>query len=241
MPAKSKNMKSCFQKTISIILLTALWSVAFAQEAPKRDALPQGFVFVSDVAPNILLDIRYFSTYNFVGARVDGYVAPIAILTHKAAMALKEVSDDLKNRGYLLKIFDAYRPQKAVDHFVRWAREINDTIYKRAFYPDIDKSKLFALGYISSKSGHSRGSVVDLTLVDILTGQELDMGTPFDFFGPKSGHGTNLITNEQTANRELLKNAMLRHGFKLYQEEWWHYTLNNEPYPDTYFNFDVML
>ena len=234
-------MKLLYQKTIYFILVTALCNTAFAQESPKRNTLPQGFVSISDVVPDVLLDIRYFSAYNFVGSRVDGYVAPVAILTDKAAQALKKVSDELKSQGYLLKIFDAYRPQKAVDHFVRWAREINDTIYKRAFYPDIDKSKLFALGYISGKSGHSRGSVVDLTLVDILTGQELDMGTPFDFFGPKSGHGTNLITNEQTANRELLKNAMLRHGFKLYQEEWWHYTLNNEPYPDTYFNFDVML
>jgi D-alanyl-D-alanine dipeptidase len=234
-------MKSFYQKTIYFGLIMALWSIAFAQEAPKRNTLPQGFVSVSEVVPDLLLDIRYYSTYNFVGVRVDGYRAPVAILTDKAANALKKVNDELKAQGYLLKIFDAYRPQKAVDHFVRWAKALNDTLYKRAFYPDIDKSVLFALGYISSKSGHSRGSVVDLTLVDILTGKELDMGTPFDFFGPKSGHGTNLITKEQTANRELLKNAMLRHGFKMYQEEWWHYTLNNEPYPDTYFNFDVSL
>lgn len=223
------------------MLVTAICTVVFAQETDKRNALPQGFVYVSDVAPDILLDIRYYSAYNFVGTRVDGYHAPVAILTAEAAQALKKAGDELRSQGYLLKIFDAYRPQQAVDHFVRWAKEINDTIYKRVFYPDVDKSKLFTLGYIASKSGHSRGSTVDLTLVDIYTGKELDMGAPFDFFGPKSGHGTHLVTPAQTANREILKNAMLKHGFRSYKEEWWHYTLNGEPYPETYFGFKVAM
>jgi len=214
---------------------------ANAQQTAGKKGLPDGFVYVTDVMPDVLLDIRYFSTYNFVGARVEGYLAPTAILSAEAARALKEVRDELKAKGYLLKIFDAYRPQKGVNHFVRWAKEVNDTIYKRTFYPNIDKSKLFALNYIASRSGHSRGSTVDLTLVDILTGKELDMGSPFDFFGPISGHGTNLISKDQTANREILKGAMLRHGFRHSQEEWWHYLLINEPYPNTYFDFDIVM
>ncbi|MCL2502378.1 MAG: M15 family metallopeptidase [Bacteroidales bacterium] len=234
-------MKKYHQKITCFALITVFCALALAQEAGRRDVLPQGFVYISDLIPDVLLDIRYYSTYNFVGARVDGYCAPTAVLSAEAAQALKKVSDELKAQGYLLKIFDAYRPQKAVQHFVRWAKDLQDTVYRQAFYPDIDKSKLFELGYIAERSGHSRGSVVDLTLVDIRSGQELDMGTPFDFFGPKSGHGTDLITEEQTANRELLKSAMLRHGFRHYREEWWHYTLVGEPFPNTYFDFDVAM
>jgi len=231
-----------FVAVLFFVFLATLCTRSFAQEKPlePRD-LPEGFVNVSDIAPNILLDIRYYTSYNFVGSRVDGYVAPVAILTVPAAQALKKVSDDLFAQGYLLKIFDAYRPQRAVDHFVRWAKDLSDTLYKHVFYPDVDKSKLFKLGYIASKSGHSRGSTVDLTLVDMRTGKELDMGAPFDLFGPISGHGTQNITQAQTANREVLKNAMLRRGFRLYQEEWWHYTLIGEPFPNTYFDFDVSM
>jgi len=226
------------KKLICLVLITSFCTIALAQE-PHNGV--KGFVDISNVIPDLLLDIRYYSAYNFVGARVDGYLAPVALLTVEAAQALEKVGDELRIQGFLLKIFDAYRPQKAVAHFVRWAQDLNDTIYRQAFYPDVDKSKLFELGYIAQRSGHSRGSTVDLTLVDILTGQEIDMGSPFDFFGPISGHGTHLITEVQTANRELLKNAMIRHGFRINREEWWHYTLIDEPHPNTYFDFDVSL
>lgn len=222
-------------------LVIALFCTATARQKPATGKLPDGFVYITDLMPEVLLDIRYFSTYNFVGERIDGYLAPTAILSLEAALALQKVSDELMAQGYLLKIFDAYRPQKGVNHFVRWAKEVNDTFYKRVFYPNVDKSKLFALNYIASRSGHSRGSTVDLTLVNIITGKELDMGSPFDFFGPVSGHGTQLITKEQTANREVLKSAMIRHGFRISQEEWWHYILVKEPYPNTYFDFDVVM
>ena len=220
-------------------VLMAFSVLALAQEGHNGKALPSGFCYISELIPDVLLDIRYYSTYNFVGARVDGYNAPTAILCTSATLALKKVSDELKARGYLLKIFDAYRPQKAVSHFVRWARDVNDTIYRQVFYPHIDKSRLFELGYIAQRSGHSRGSAVDLTLVNIHTGKELDMGSAFDFFGSISGHGTQLITKEQTANRDILKNAMVKHGFRLNREEWWHYNFIGEPFPNTYFDFDV--
>ncbi len=208
--------------------------------ADKSAPVPHpGFVYLTDVIPDITLDMRYYGTNNFIGDRVDGYAAPVAILSAKAADGLKRASDILNPQGYGLKIFDAYRPQTAVDHFVRWARDVRDTRQKAIFYPNVDKSKLFTLGYIARKSGHSRGSTVDLTLVDLRTGKEVDMGSPFDFFGPISHHGTALITPEQTANREILKKAMVAGGFVPYSKEWWHYTLVNEPYPDTYFNFPV--
>jgi len=229
------------KKSFCLLLTMILCVIALAQEVNHRESLPQGFVYITDVMPDVLLDIRYYSTYNFVGARVDGYLAPVAILTKEATHALKKVGDELRAQGYLLKIFDAYRPQKAVQHFVRWARDLSDTTYRHVFYPYVDKSKLFALGYIAQRSGHSRGSTIDLTLVEIGTGKELDMGAPFDYFGPISGHGTNLITKEQTAHRELLKNAMVRHGFRINNEEWWHYTFVSEPFPNTYFNFDVRI
>lgn len=212
-------------------------SVAKGQAA-ARPPHP-GFVRLAEVMPDVLLDVRYYSTYNFTADRVDGYAAPVAILSVEAANALKRAGETLRQQGYVLKIFDAYRPQIAVDHFVRWAADLKDTRNKAVFYPDVDKDKLFAQGYIARKSGHSRGSTVDLTLVNMKTGREVDMGSPFDFFGPISHHGTSLITPEQAANREILKKAMTTSGFKPYAEEWWHYTLKDEPYPDTYFNFTV--
>ena len=229
------------KKTICLSLITVFCTVVLAQEVYHKESLPQGFVYITDAMPEVLLDIRYYSTYNFVGARVDGYLAPVAILTKEATQALKKAGDELRAQGYLLKIFDAYRPQKAVQHFVRWARDLSDTTYRQVFYPHVDKSKLFVLGYIAQRSGHSRGSTVDLTLVEISTGKELDMGAPFDYFGPKSGHGTPLITKEQTANRELLRSVMVKHGFRINREEWWHYTFIGEPFPDTYFDFDVRI
>jgi len=205
----------------------------------KKRALPEGFVYVDEVIPSARFDIRYYGENNFVGRRINGYKAPFAILTKEAAEALKRVSDDLAEQGYGLLIFDGYRPQKAVDDFVAWSRDPSDAKMKGQFYPEVDKSRLFELGYIASKSGHTRGSTVDLTLVRLDTGEEADMGGPFDFFGPLSHHGTDLVTEEQTANRNILKEAMEKHGFAAYDQEWWHYTLKPEPYPDTYFDFDV--
>ena len=218
----------------------AAWCVlALCQVRLGHAALPDGFVYVAEAAPDVLLEIRYYSTYNFVCARVDGYKAPVAVLSEEAAMALCRAAETSAARGYVLKIFDAYRPQTAVDHFVRWADDAQDTKCKDIFYPQVDKARLFELGYIAAKSGHSRGSTVDVTLVDRLNGQELDMGAPFDFFGPISHHETPLITPEQTANRAILLTIMRESGFKPYAEEWWHYTLENEPYPETYFTFEV--
>lgn len=197
-----------------------------------------GFVSVGDVIENAIFEVRYYSSYNFVGERIDGYNAPIALLTKQAALSLKSVANELVKQGYVLKIFDGYRPQRAVNHFVRWAKDENDQRYKGVFYPDIDKEKLLS-GYIAKKSGHSRGSTVDLTIVDMETGKEVDMGTPFDFLSKKSNHGTGEISEQQSENRLILKNAMTKNGFKPYSAEWWHYTLIDEPYVDTYFDFPI--
>ena len=209
------------------------------------------FVNLADAVPDAILEIRYYSTYNFVGARVDGYEEPVALLTRQAADSLRAVSDDLLKQGYRLKIFDAYRPQCAVDHFMRWAADVNDTLMKPYFYPKVPRDKLFELGYILEKSGHTRGSTVDLTLFDMATEKEVDMGGTFDWFGreshpdyggdPQTGKykGNAPITAEQFHNRMILREAMMRHGFKPLNEEWWHFTLKNEPFPDTYFTFPV--
>ena len=218
------------------------------------------FVMLTDVVPDAILEIRYFGTYNFVGTRIDGYLQPTALLTKRAADSLQAVSRDVMAQGYRLKIYDAYRPQKAVDHFVRWAEDLSDTKMKTYFYPDLDKSVLFEQEYIMAKSGHTRGSTVDLTLFDMQTEKELDMGGTFDWFGPEShtdfcGNpetgvytGDNSksptgrsITPEQFANRMILRKAMLSHGFKPLDTEWWHFTLREEPFPDTYFNFPVKM
>ncbi len=205
----------------------------------KLSGNSEDFVLLSEAVPDAILEIRYYSTYNFVGARVDGYEEPVALLTKEAAAKLKEVSDDLAEKGYRLKIFDAYRPQKAVTHFVRWAEDIDDTKMKDYFYPDLDKSVLFDQGYIDKHSGHSRGSTLDLTLFDMKTEKEVDMGGTFDFFGELSHPDYKDITEEQYNNRMILRDAMTSHGFRPLDTEWWHFTLDDEPYPDTYFTFPV--
>lgn len=207
------------------------------QEAPY--VLPEGFVLLADAVPDILQEIRYYSTYNFVGSRIDGYEQPCAILTAEAAQALRAVSDELLAQGYRLKVYDAYRPQSAVDHFVRWAEDLEDTTMQPYFYPEEEKSQLFAHGYIAARSGHSRGSTVDLTLLDEVSGKELDMGGTFDYFGAPSHTDYAGLTPERQANRTLLRDAMLRHGFRAIKTEWWHFTLREEPFPDTYFDFPV--
>ena len=197
------------------------------------------FVSLTEAVPDAILEIRYFGTYNFVGARIDGYLAPTALLTQEAADSLKAVSDDVMKLGYRLKIYDAYRPQCAVDHFVRWSKDPADTLTKRYFYPMLDKPVLFQQDYIMEKSGHTRGSTVDLTLFDMNTEKEVDMGGTFDWFGEESHPDYTGITPEQFANRMILREAMLRHGFKPLDSEWWHFTLKNEPFPDTYFTFPI--
>lgn len=206
----------------------------------QSEAERYGFVSAADAVPDAILEIRYYSTYNFVGERIDGYDAPAALMTAETAAALREVSDELAALGYRLKIYDAYRPQSAVEHFVRWAADVDDTRMKPYFYPELDKSVLFDRGFIASRSGHSRGSTVDLTLFDMAAGHDADMGSPFDFFGEVS-HSDYVgeLTAEQLANRRLLRNTMVSHGFRPLSTEWWHYALENEPYPDTYFDFPV--
>ena len=201
--------------------------------------LPQGFVLVGEAIPDALLDIRYYTTYNFVGARIDGYEAPVAVLTREAADALKFVRDDMKAQGLRLVIYDAYRPQRAVDHFARWAEDIADTRMKAVFYPDVDKADLFEKGFIARRSGHSRGSTVDLTLLDEATGKLLDMGGPFDFFGELSHPDYAGVTAQQHENRMLLQSSMVKRGYKPLSTEWWHFTLVDEPYPKTFFDFPV--
>ena len=198
-----------------------------------------GFVLLSDYVPGIIQEIRYFSTYNFIGDRIDGYEEPCAVLTKKAARALKDVSNEMNVQGYRLKIFDAYRPAKAVRHFVLWGIEDLDLRMKPFFYPELEKQELFRRGYIASQSSHSRGSAVDLTLFDMRTGKELDMGSPFDLFSEVSHPDYTGITQEQYENRMLLQRVMVRNGFAPIDCEWWHFCLADEPYPETYFEFPV--
>ena len=198
-----------------------------------------GFVLLADAVPGIIQEIRYYSTYNFIGDRIDGYEEPCALLTIEAARALKAVSNALNAQGYRLKVFDAYRPARAVRHFVLWGIEDLDLRMKPYFYPELDKTALFELGYIARQSSHSRGSTVDLTLLDMRTGREVDMGSPFDLFSDISHPDSRAVTEEQYENRMRLQNAMTRAGFQPYECEWWHFTLRNEPYPDIYFEFPV--
>lgn len=197
------------------------------------------FVLLADYVPGIVQEIRYYSTYNFVGERVDGYEEPVALLTREAARALKMVSNEMNVMGYRLKIFDAYRPANAVRHFVLWGIEDLDLRMKPYFYPSLEKQELFVKGYIASKSSHSRGSTVDLTLLDMRTGKEVDMGSPFDLFDEISHPDYTGISQEQYENRMRLQQAMVRNGFEPIDCEWWHFTLKDEPYPDTYFTFPV--
>lgn len=198
-----------------------------------------GFVILSDFVPSAVQEIRYHSTYNFIGERIDGYEEPIALITKEAARALKSAAGELMVQGYRLKIFDAYRPATAVKHFVLWGIEDTDIRMKPYFYPGLEKQELFSKGYIAKQSSHSRGSAVDLTLLDMATGKELDMGSPFDFFGEISHPDFKGITDEQYENRMLLQSVMLRNGFAPLECEWWHFMLADEPYPDTYFSFPV--
>ena len=199
----------------------------------------RGFVSVGEMIPDVLPDIRYYSSFNFIGERIDGYEESAALLTREAAEALAAVSSEAMRQGYRLKIFDAYRPQKAVDHFVRWAKDPADTRMKAYFYPDLEKKDIIPQHYIAEHSGHSRGSTVDLTLFEMDTQQDADMGGTFDFFGEKSHPDYAGVSEAQHANRMLLQKLMVKHGFRPLESEWWHFTLENEPWPETYFTFPV--
>ena len=198
-----------------------------------------GFVLLADLIPDIVQEIRYYSSYNFIGSRINGYEEPCAILTRKAARALQAVSNEAIVQGYRLKIYDTYRPARAVRQFVLWGIEDLDLRMKPYFYPELQKQELFVKGYIASRSSHSRGSTVDLTLLDMKTGKEVDMGGPFDYFGALSHPDYRDITEDQFQNRMTLQRIMTRNGFIPIDCEWWHFTLEDEPYPDTYFDFPV--
>lgn len=225
---------------------------------------PEAFVEIREVIPDASMDIRYFTEHNFVGARVDGYEAPKCYLTRQAAQALARVQADLVALGYGVKIYDCYRPQRAVDHFARWGKDLDDTATRTEFYPTVDKRNLFRDGYIAEKSGHSRGSTVDLTIVALppavqpafILGETeqracflpaeqrfpdngIDMGTGFDCFHALSHAENPQLSPQQRRNRQLLRTLMEKHGFRHYAKEWWHFTLIDEPFRNTYFDFVV--
>ena len=225
-------MRPSSRAALALLLLSA-------QPAPAQAPLPPGLTDAAAVVDGLIVDMRYFGADNFVGERIDGYERPRCLLSVPAANALAAVERDLSVRGLGLKVFDCYRPQRAVARFVRWAQRIDDVKRKRDFYPDVDKRELFAKGYISDRSGHSRGSTVDLTLVRRGDAREFDMGSPFEFFSPKSWPSDRSVSDEAQQNRALLAAAMRRGGFRPYDKEWWHFTLNNEPFPDTYFDFPI--
>ena len=211
----------------------------FSSYILQAQKLPKDFSYVKDIAPTIKQELRYCSNNNFIGTSINGYEENVLIITTQAANALKKVQAELLKKELSLKIFDAYRPQTAVNHFVKWARVINDTLMKHQYYPSVNKRHLFKKGYISSKSGHSRGSTVDLTIVDLKTNKELDMGSPYDFFGISSHIIYPNLTNKQKENRQLLQSIMRENNFRPYTNEWWHFTLRHEPFPKTYFKFPV--
>ncbi|MEN6620546.1 MAG: M15 family metallopeptidase [Smithella sp.] len=248
---------------LSFFLFIALCPFQFSVNCFSAEKIPKGFVDIQDIIPDIQLDIRYYGQHNFVGERINGYNAGKCILSRESATALAKVQKDITPFSLSLKIYDCYRPQRAVNHFVQWATEIKNIKTKEEFYPDVDKRNLFKDGYIDSKSGHSRGSTVDLTIVPIPVPRQvnyipdqklfacylpagvrfpdnsIDMGTGFDCFNDLSHTENKKIGLQQRINRVLLKSLMEKHGFRNFEKEWWHYTLNNEPYPNTYFNFVI--
>ncbi len=220
----------------AFVLALAFGLAASGAAAQTR---PRNFVDASTIVPGLAIEMRYAGSNNFVGRPIAGYEAPVCLLTRQAATALAAVEADLGRFGLGLKVFDCYRPARAVANFAAWARDLNDEARRADYYPNVDKSELFARGYIAERSGHSRGSTVDLTIVDRATGAEIDMGSPFDLFDPRSWPQSNAVNAAQRANRLLLQSLMRAHGFKPLEQEWWHFTLDHEPYPRTYFDFPV--
>ncbi|MEE9374391.1 MAG: M15 family metallopeptidase [Saprospiraceae bacterium] len=224
----------------AVILALLISFIFLLCKSPRsNNILPDQFKSIQSEIPNIVMDIKYYTHDNFMGRPINGYQKPVAILSKKALFSLVNVQNELNLIGFGLKIFDAYRPQRAVNNFIEWAADLTDTIMKKQYYPDVKKSDLFDQGYIAARSGHSRGSTLDLTIIHLKSEQELDMGGVYDFFGRKSHHNYTNLTNKQKRNREYLKSTMEKHGFKAYSKEWWHYTLKDEPFPETYFDFPV--
>ncbi len=223
------------KSTIHVLILS-LALAACAHAAAER---PEGFVDAARVVPRLQVEMRYTGSHNFVGRPIDGYEAPVCILTRQAADALARAQAELAPRGLGLKVYDCYRPQRAVADFARWAADVSDQSTKAEFYPNVDKTRLFELGYIAARSGHSRGSTLDLTIVDLASGAEIDMGTPFDLFDTRSWPTDETVSATARSNRLMLQSLMRAHGFRSLREEWWHFTLEGEPHPDTYFDFAV--
>ncbi len=228
-------LKSSFARSVALVAAFGAQAAVAQDVVPER---PAAFVDAATVVPGLIAEMRYATAHNFTGRLIDGYQAQHCLLTRQAAEALANVARDLAPRGLVIKAFDCYRPTRAVANFVRWARDINDQVARAEFYPNVDKRTLFRDGYIASHSGHSRGSTIDMTLARA-DGSELDMGTHFDFFSPRSWTDDATVTPEQHADRMLLVAAMRRRGFRNYAKEWWHFTLTPEPFPDTYFDFPV--
>ncbi|HWP80902.1 MAG TPA: M15 family metallopeptidase [Candidatus Acidoferrum sp.] len=205
----------------------------------KACELPDGFVYIDDIIKDCIIDAKYAGADNFLGRPAAGYEGPYVVASRACAEGCKKAADILRPKGYLLKFFDACRPQRAVDDFAKWAKDKTDTARKHIHYPNIEKSRLFPLGYIAEKSSHTRGASVDLTLCDAATKRELDMGTVFDFMDEASWETAQGLTRYQQRNRLILRCAMLACGFLPYEREWWHFGLEREPYPDTYFDFVV--
>jgi D-alanyl-D-alanine dipeptidase len=222
-------------KTLSLILILGFILV----DTTGTTQLPDGFVYAKDIIKDLDVELRYYSTNNFVGDTIEGYRANKLIITKETAVNLKLVQEELQSQNLCIRVYDGYRPQRAVNHFIRWAQDLNDTINKSRFYPDVAKRNLFKEEYIASRSGHTRGSTLDLTLINGNTGEPLDMGSPYDFFGRESWVDYRDITKQQKRNRQLLQTVMLKHGFRNYPKEWWHFTLRWEPFPKTYFDFFV--
>lgn len=224
----------------ALFFLTVLLSAcAHGDVVPDPVDRPEGFVNAQAYIHGLQADVRYYGNDNFIGRQITGYEAPICYLTIEAADALAKVQAELSSFGLGLKVFDCYRPARAVADFAEWARDLEDEAMKAKYYPDVEKSRLFELGYIAERSGHSRGSTMDLTIVDLKSGEELDMGSGYDLFDALSWPSDPRPSAEARANRALIQRVMLTNGFRGIKEEWWHFTLNDEPYPETYFDFPV--
>lgn len=228
---------------LSIVVAATLFLAACSSTQNVAVQVPSGFVnlgqFFEDQGLHLATEVRYFGTDNFVGAPIDGYQAGKIFITEEAAQGLLIAGARLQNQGLAFKVFDGYRPQQAVDHFVRWAKDLEDTKMKSKYYPRVEKRNLFSDGYIAARSGHSRGSTLDLTLVSIADGAELDMGTGWDYFDLLSWPSSDGVSAAQKSNRILLREAMVSVGFRPLKEEWWHFTLENEPFTESYFNFPI--
>ena len=220
-------------------ITTVLFLMYLYSSTTHAQDVPDNFIYLAEVIPYVEFDLRYYSDNNFIGQPIPGYHGNALIVSLQAAIALKKVQQDLAYSNFALKFFDAYRPQQAVDYFVRWANDPDDIRMKAQYYPNVDKDELIPKGFIAAKSSHSRGSTVDVTIISLENGQELDMGTPFDLFDQKSWPSDTTVSVQQRANRQLLRSVMSKHGFAGLEEEWWHFTLFDEPYPDTYFDFPV--